>query len=185
MCFYLFMKYFFLVFTLFSFLLSLTSCKNNLPEDSLEIKAIKNYINQSCPLSSSLDINKDLILATLYFKDKITDLSEKDKEILLKISDLFKMCNNKILLLGFSSNNEINGNPSIAASLSYNRAYNTYTYLSKYIKANQLSYAFCGNLRHKYIENNNTARFGNQRVEVVMVGSSVNSNLLTCLENIK
>lgn len=179
------MKSLFFIFLIANFLCCIASCSNNLPKESLEVTAIKNYVKESCPISISADVSKDIILATLYFKDKSTDLSAKDKEILLAVSDLFKLCNNKILLLGFSSNKEINNSPAVAASLSYNRAYNTYTYLSKYINPKELYYSFCGNLRNKYIENNNVASFGNQRVEVVMVGANVNSNFLTCLDNFK
>lgn len=172
-----------IILLLISFVL--TACSNSLPKDSKEIKNIKEFIQNSCPLNKEVDTNKDIIVATLYYKQNSVSLSLQDKMILQQVITLFQACNNKILVLGYASNKEAKQSPIIAANLSYFRAYNAYAYLKKSIPYNSLYYEFCSNLRNKFKETNSTASFGNQRVEIIMLGKGVSSNYLTCIKGKK
>ena len=151
-------------------------------EDSKEIKTIKRFITNSCPLNKKLDSTKDIIVATLYYKKNEVSLSVKDKAVLQQVVNLFQICDNKILILGYSSNKEAKKNPLIATNLSYLRAFKVYKYLKTSIPSNSLYYEFCSNLRNKYQETNATASFGNQRVEIVMLGKGISNNYLTCIK---
>lgn len=167
---------------LFIGIVNLTACASKPVKSSQEIVKIKKFISNCCPLNKEYG-KQDTILATLYFKSNQTALASEQKHILQQIVNIFNSCNNKILILGHASNLEARFNH--AARVSYLRAYNVYKYLQTDIPDDYLYFAFCSNVRNKYIEDKSIAQYGNQRVEIIQLVKGLSSNAYICTENIK
>lgn len=134
---------------------SLTGCsasKERNPEHVAQIQKIDDYIKKSCPLTDSTGGQQDVILATLYFNSYQSSLSPSQKQILNHVLQLNQSCDNKLLIIGHSSNFENSFGAIKAAKISYNRALEVYKYLKPHFKKDKLLMLFCGNTRLKFVE---------------------------------
>ena len=178
-------------------LLLLQACSKPLPEYLAKEKLraeFKEKANASCSLNY-LDNSKDILVASIYFKDFNSDLSNADKEVIREVVEIQRDCAKNILLVGHSSSLEeeitekdgfVNG-----AKLSFERVKLVAKELQKNkIFGNYINISFCGasnNLVEEKLKNKNqkNAHLYNQRVDIVFLNNSVNNYEFGCIPDLK
>ena len=169
------------------FFVAVSGCSNNpdlkYKQSDYQLQQLDSYIRSSCPVHKFANLNKDVIIATLYFKDGVFQISPQQVEVLKRVVQIQQLCSSKLLVLAHTSQDEAKHNPDY--SLSFKRAKSVFNYLKKHIPTTSLYYQYCSSLRPSYLESNTdaNAKLSNQRVEIVLLARGVSQATLVCFTN--
>jgi outer membrane protein OmpA-like peptidoglycan-associated protein len=168
-------------------LLILSACNKPLPEFVAKEQMrqdFKQSSKHSCPLAY-LGENKDIVVATIYFADNKSTLNKEDNNVITAAANIHKRCPQNILVIGHASNMEAEQNFAQSVSLSLARA----QVVAKQLQASRviesyINILFCGNGNNLVEENNSNHKY-NQRVDIVLLSSTVESRRFDCIPTTK
>ncbi len=151
-------------------------------------KEFRKSSNDSCPLGY-LDNSKDFLVASIFFKNNKSDISQEDKEIIKKVASIHSYCPKTILMVSHASHLESENDLLKGAKISFARINSvTKEMQNNKVSGNYINVLFCSFSNNLVDENNyenKNANLYNQRVDIVFLNTPIEQYEFGCISSKK